>query len=33
VEDPLQVTELPFTLDMAANTVAMAADSAAAWAD
>ena len=31
--DPLQLTEVPFTLDMAARTVAMAADSAAACAD
>src|SRR5580658_1114796 len=33
VFDPLHVTELPFTLDIAASTVAMAADSAAACAD
>jgi hypothetical protein len=33
VAPELHVTELPLTLDMAASTVAMAADSAAACAD
>jgi hypothetical protein len=32
VPDPLHVTEFPLTLDIAASTVAMAADSAAACA-
>jgi hypothetical protein len=33
VDDELQVMELPLTLDIAAKTVDMAADSAAACAD